>query len=179
MTRARWAGLAAVGALFAIGCQTQAPTLSDAQKASIADSVKTVVQRIIANSNKLDFPAVFQDYSADPDARFTENGALYASLDAMKKAYADLVPTMEIIDNTVDAWNVTVLAEDAAAVTLPIHLRIKAKGRPEYKGQYVWSGIVQRRNGAWKLIQSHESWQNAEQIMAAITPTVVQAGAKK
>jgi hypothetical protein len=72
-----------------------------------------------------------------------------------------------------------VLAPDAAAVTLPIHLRIKAKGRPEYKGQYVWSGIVQRRSGTWKLIQSHESWQNAEQIMAAITPEIVQAGKQK
>jgi len=36
------------------------------------------------------------------DARFIGNGAVFASLDAMKKTYAGLTPILEVVDNTVD-----------------------------------------------------------------------------
>ena len=62
------------------------------------------------------------------------------------------------------------LADDAASFTLPMHFSIKAKGRPSYSGQYVWSGVVQRRAGTWQIIQSHESWLNFDQVIAALAP---------
>ena len=157
-------------AIFAPSCQQQPGALTESQKAAIADSAKAVVQAIFSYSDKLDFNASFQLYSGDPDARFIENGVLFPSLDAMKKAYAELGTILESVNNSIDRWDTMVLAADAVAFTSPIHFSIKAKGRPEYHGEYVWSGIVQRRSGSWKLVQSHKSWFNAEQVIAAITP---------
>ena len=162
------------------GCQTQPGGLTPAQKAAVADAAKTVVQTIFQKSNQLDFAGALALYSADSDARYMENGVLFPSLEAVRKEYAELGPTLELVENKIDSEDVLVLADDAAAVTVPVHLRIKAKGRSQYEAQYVWSGIVQRRNGTWQLVQSHESWLNAEQVMAAITPpAAAQAPPKK
>ena len=88
----------------------------------------------------------------------------------MKKGYVDLAPTLESLQNTLDAMDVLVLGPDAASVTAPFHFTFKPKGRPEYKAQGVFSVIVQRRAGSWKIVQSHESWVNADQVMAALVP---------
>lgn len=77
-------------AVFGFSCQPQPATLTEAQKAAIADSAKTVVQLMLTNANKLDFVAYFDHYSADPDARYIENGSVRPSLDTVKKAYADM-----------------------------------------------------------------------------------------
>lgn len=69
-----------------------------------------------------------------------------------------------------DAWHMTVLGTDVVAITIPLHFIFKPKGLPEYTAQGVWSGIVQRRGGKWTIIQSHESWLNPEQVMAAFVP---------
>jgi ketosteroid isomerase-like protein len=133
-------------------------------------SAKAVARRIMAHSNQLNFSAAFDDYSADADTRYVENGVLFPSLDSLKKSYAEFVPILELVNNSVDAWDVTVLGPDAAVVTLPIHLKIKAKDRPQAMGQYVWSAVIQRRGGRWKAIQTHESWQQPEKLLAALVP---------
>lgn len=157
-------------AILALCCQPQPTTLTEAQKASIADSAKAVVQLMLTNANKLDFVAYFDHYSADPDSRYIENGMLYPSLDAMKKTYADMNPLFESLMNVPDAWDMIVLSSDAVAITLPLHFSFKPKGLPEYKAQSVWTGVVQRRSGKWTIVQSHESWVNPEQVMAALMP---------
>jgi ketosteroid isomerase-like protein len=92
------------------------------------------------------------------------------SLDSLKKSYAEFAPILELVNNTVDAWDVTVLGPDTAVVTLPIHLKIKAKGRPRAMRRYVWSAVIQRRGGRWKEIHTHESWQQPEKLLAALVP---------
>lgn len=156
-------------------CQAGSHDLSDAQRGAVADTARMIVQDVFNKSNRLDFMAALTSYSPDADARYIENGVLIPSFDALKKEYAELGPTLDSLANTVDSLNVLVLATDAAAVTAPVHFRIKAKGRPAYTGQYVWSGIVQRRRGAWKIVQSHESWVNAQDVMAALAPPSTKA----
>lgn len=158
--------------LLLLSCQTQkpAPGLSEADKTAIADSAKAVVQKIVDLSNQRDFKNVFLLYSPDADAHFIENGRLFPSLDDMKKEYDEFGPMLESLENKVDRWDVTVLAADAVLINLPLHFSIKAKGRPEYQGTYVWSGVVQKRNGKWILIHSHESWLNFAEAMKAIMP---------
>lgn len=156
-------------AFLACSCQP-ASTFTEAQKTAIADSARVVVQKVFDYSNKLDYKTALQFYSADADTRYIDNGSIYPSLAAMKDAYDQVGPTMELVENKVSSWDAVVLAEDAVAFTLPIRLRLKAKGLPEYEGNFVWSGIVQKRNGEWKIIQSHESWQNYAEVIAALSP---------
>jgi hypothetical protein len=157
-------------ALFAISCQPQQKPLTDAQKAAIADSAKAVVQSMLDHADKLDFQGYFDGYATDADVRCIENGSLHPSLDFMKKAYAELQPAFESLQNTPDSWEITVLSSDAVVITMPKHFTFKPKGLPEYKAQSVWSGVLQHRGGKWAIIQSHESWLNPEQIMAAFVP---------
>jgi len=82
----------------------------------------------------------------------------------------DFHPLFESLVNTPDAWDMIVLSSDAVAITMPLHSSFKPKGLPEYKAQGVWTGVVQRRSGKWTIIQSHESWVNPEQVMAALMP---------
>lgn len=155
--------------LLLSSCTRPTASLTETQKAA-ADSATVVVKKIFAYANALDFETGLEYYSGDPDARYIDNGSIYPSLDALKKAYAQVGPTMELIENNVISWDAVVLAPDAVALTVPTRLRIKAKGLPEYEGQYVWSGIVQKRNDRWTIIQSHESWLNYAEAMAALTP---------
>ncbi len=160
-------------------CQPQPVALTDAQKTALADSAKAIVHTMVANANKLDFNAYFQDYSADADTRYIENGALIPSLDAFKKSYLDLAPSFESLTNTLDATDAIVLGPDAVAITFPFHFSFKPKGRAEYEGQGLWTGLLQRRSGKWQIVQTHESWVNAEQAMAAMMGPPAKDAAKK
>ena len=151
-------------------CQSKTESAASVDKTVVADSAKAIAKRVIDNSNKLDFEAAFSNYSSDADARFTENGNTYASLDAMKAAYKDLMVSLEIVQNEVKSWDVMVIDAEAAMVTLPIHGKLKVKGRDAIEVDYVWSGLIQKRNGKWLVVQSHESWVNADKAMAALFP---------
>ncbi len=160
--------LVVLAAVVLTACQSQRTVLSDAQKAALADSARTIVRTMVANANKLDFASYFNDYSADADARYVENGALVPSLDAFKKEYADMAPMLDSLTNMVTTIDALVLGPDAVAVTMPDPFVIKAKGRAAAKAEGVWTAIIQRRNGKLQIVQTHESWVNPEAVMAAI-----------
>jgi ketosteroid isomerase-like protein len=159
-----------VSSALLISCQQKPSPFTEEQKNQVADSARQVVQQIIDNSNKLDFKAALDLYSNDPDARFIENGTLFASLDVMRKTYSEMGPMLELLENKADQWDVLVLSKDAVLVTIPFHFRMKAKGLQEYNGQYLWSGVVQKRGGKWMIVHSHESWLNFAEATAALTP---------
>src|SRR5262249_16825341 len=70
----------------------------------------------------------------------------------------------------IDAADAMVLGPDAVMITSPYHIAAKAKGKPEYKGQGVWTGVFQRRGGKWTVVETHMSDQHADAMMAALTP---------
>lgn len=150
--------------------KTPQPTISEMTKSVVTEAAKEVLQNVIHFMNKLDVNSALEYYSNDSDTRYVENGYLYPSLTALKDAYIKLLPGFEFMDQTVKSWDVIVLSEDAALVTLPMHARVKVKGRPEIEFDFVCSSVVQKRNGKWLLINTHESWLNAAEAMAAMTP---------
>lgn len=103
--------------LFVMSCQKQTTTLTTVQKSQIEGSTKEVLQKILENCDKLDFKTVFQVYSGDSDARYIENGAIFPSLDLMKEEYNQLAASLELLENTVDSWNILVLANNAVSFT--------------------------------------------------------------
>ena len=145
--------------------------LTESQQAEVARAARAVAERVLVESNKIDFRAALRDYSPDADARYVENGVVFPSLAALQKEYDALGPALEVLENTADAWSVTVLGPDAAVVTVPIHLRIKMKGGVELRNHpYVWSAVVQRRAGRWLLVQTHESHVRYDELVTALTP---------
>jgi SnoaL-like domain len=157
--------------VFVVGCQTKQTSSSEAQKNAAIDSAKTVAQKVLAYSDSLDFKTALKFFTDDSDGRFVENGYLYPSLQAVKDSYNQIAPTIQRLHTMVDNWSgVLALDDSAVLLTLPLHFTIQAKGRPEYKGQYVMSLVVQKRHGRWTVIQTHESWLNYAKAIAAITP---------
>lgn len=136
----------------------------------VLDSAKAVAQKIFDYSNKLDFQSAIAYYSSDSDARFVENGTIYPSLAVLKDAYVQIGPTLDLLENTIKSWDMLLLNTNAVLFNLPVHAKIKAKGRPEYQFDYVWSAVIQKRNGKWMIVHCHESWVNAAEVVAAITP---------
>ena len=145
------------------------PTISEMTKSVVTEAAKEVMQKIILYAEKLDYTSVFQYYSNDPEARHVVNGFLYPSVDAMKNDYDKMVPGIEYTQHSVKSWDVIVLSDDAALMTVPVQMKIKTKSSPEFKFDLVWSCVVQKRNDKWLVVQSHESWLNAAEVMAAMT----------
>ncbi|MBI4502592.1 MAG: nuclear transport factor 2 family protein [Gemmatimonadetes bacterium] len=161
-------GFLALVALAA--CQPKPVTMTDAQKAAIADSVRTMMTGMIDKMNQGDMTSGWAMYSADADTRYTENGMTYPNLDAMKKMSQDMSGAMEAMTIKPDAVDVMVVGPDAAVVTSPFHMTVKVKGKPAYDGVGVWTGVLERRGGKWMIVSTHESVQHADQMMVALTP---------
>jgi hypothetical protein len=153
--------------IIAFACQPQPSILTDSQKAAIADSAKTVAQDVARGVQSLNVSAVLARCSSDPDARFLENGFLYASYGAFKDSlfadYAELSP----VSYKTDVLDVVVLGADAAAITQSFHFTVKTKAGEEVKGQGISSIVVQKREGRWQIIQWHESELNNSELEAA------------
>jgi hypothetical protein len=157
-------------ALLAFSCQPQPAALTDAQKAAIADSAKTVVQEVFRGAQKLSGAAFIRHFSSDPGARYVENGVLFRSLDSLKASADNLYGMLESLTNPIDALDVVVLGAEAAAVTAPFNFTAKTKAGKEVNGQGVFSAVVQLRAGRWLIVQSHESELNLAELMAAMAP---------
>ncbi|NAS32370.1 hypothetical protein GTQ40_15405 [Flavobacteriaceae bacterium R38] len=148
-------------------CQNKTEDLTASQKENIINSAKKVVQKVFDASNNLDFKSGLDFYSDASDAYYVNNGTIL-SLDELKTSYDQIGPFVEVLNNSIGSWNSTFLNENTVAFTLPIQLKIKLKDKPEYNGQLVWSGIVQKKDGEWKIVQSHESWLNCAEVSAAL-----------
>lgn len=154
-----------------MACQKGEERLSRAEEIEMIESAKRTVEKVFECSNNLKFLEGLKYYSGDADNYYTNNGEI-VSLDELKESYSQIGPSVEILSNSIDSWNSTVLSKNTVAFTLPIHLKIKLKGIPEYNGQLVWSGIVQKREEEWWIVQSHESWLNCVEVIGALSQPV-------
>lgn len=153
-----------------MSCEQQKLSLTNSEKSLIVESAKSTVQKVFEASNNHQFLEGLQYYSGDSDAYYTSNGEVF-TLDELKESYSEIGPSVEELKNSILNWQATFISENTVAFTLPVQLKLKLRGIPEYNGQLIWSGIVQKRDGQWKVIQSHESWLNCAEVALALTPT--------
>ena len=159
-----------VGIMFFVeSCQNKKLELTDLEKSSIIDSAKVTVQKVFDASNNLKFLDGLNYYSGDSDTYYSSNGTVL-TLEELKDSYRQISSSIEVMKNTIERWNATILSHNTVAFTLPVQMKIKLIGISEYSGQLIWTGIVQKRNGKWQIIQSHESWLNCAEAMSALTP---------
>ncbi|HET7790473.1 MAG TPA: nuclear transport factor 2 family protein [Gemmatimonadales bacterium] len=168
-------GVLTLAALAACG---GAKPLTETQRAAIADSVNAVVQGILADVNQRS-SASFKDYSADPDARFVENGVLYPSLEALRSSDSAAKTLVTALNVRATKTNIVVLGPDAAVATISTAFTATGTNGREVSGDGVLTAVVAKRGAAWKVIASHESEKDLAKIMAAfLAPAAKKAGAK-
>lgn len=150
-------------------CQKVDTQLTDVQKQEIIDSATSVVKKVFEYSNNMDFRTGLDHYSGSSDSHFVIDGTVN-SLSELKEAYKEIGPAVEDLHNTIESWNVQVLSPDIVTCTLPVKLRLKLKGIPEFTGQLVWTATLRKQEGRWLIVQSHESWLNCAEVAAALVP---------
>lgn len=161
--------LVVCGFMLMVSCEKSSTTLTEEQKNQIADSVKSIIQQNVALWNALDFKTSISNYfSSDPDAHYIENGHLY-SYKEIDASYTELASALDLVENKIDNFDIIVLSKDAAFITAPIHLKMKAKGLPEFNTTSIWTALLQKRKGKWMIIRTHESQPNYAELAAALT----------
>lgn len=155
--------------LLNISCQRSAGQLTEAQVQGIISSASDVVRKVFDYSNNLDFESGLTHYSETANSYFISDGTMH-SLDDLKKSYKEIGPSVEDLHNTIESWNPQVLSKDVVVFTLPVHLKLKLKGIPEFNGDLIWTATLQKQNDTWTIVQSHESWLNCAEVAAALGP---------
>lgn len=151
-------------------CHRPENQLTEDQTQEITNSATKVVKKVFEYSNNLDFETGLNYYSETSNSYFITDGIMH-SLTDLKKAYKDIGPSVEELHNTIESQSVQVLSKDVVTFTLPVKLKLKLKGIPEFNGQLVWTATVQKQKDGWKIVQSHESWLNCAEVASALTPT--------
>lgn len=157
-------------ALLALACSSGDKPMTDAERTAVSDSAGAVMDRVFAAANRLDFETAWNEFSTDSDARFAENGMIFPSLDSIRTVYRPILPTFDSLVESVTFRNIQVLDRKTAAVTLAVALHFKPKNKAAYDANFAWSGVIQQRNGAWKIVQAHESFPDPMALAAAATP---------
>lgn len=142
--------------------------LSDSLHQAVIESASNVVKKIFEASNNKHYLKGLDYYSDDKNAFFVSNGKIQ-SLDELRSSYVIAGKGVEDLHNEILAWNSRVLSENLVSFTLPVKLRLKLKGIPEYTGQINWSALVQKIDGKWLVVQSHESWVNSAEVAKALS----------
>jgi ketosteroid isomerase-like protein len=151
----------------AMACQPAPVTMSDAQKAALADSVKAFAMGMVDKMNKGDMKGAMASYSQDAGARYTNNGMMMDAA-GMAKMNQDMAPMMAGMQIKPDKADVIILGPDAAVINSPYSMTMKSPAGKTVSGKGVWTGVVQRQAGAWRVVSSHISDVNAEDMMKAM-----------
>ena len=156
--------------LLNLSCRGPENQLTEDQTQEIINSATDVVQKVFEYSNNRDFETGLNHYSETSNSYFITDGIIHSLAD-LKKTYRNIGPAVEELQNTIENWNVKVLSPDVVIFTLPVKLRLKLKGIPEFTGQLVWTATLQKQKDRWMIVQSHESWLNCAEVTAALNPT--------
>jgi uncharacterized protein (TIGR02246 family) len=148
---------AAALVVLGMACQPPAQTgMTDAQRAAVADTVRRQTDAFIAAFNHMD-PNEFIAQMAINES-FAESGRLYPSRDSVSGTVRTFVAGIRSLEVGWDQVQVTVLAPDAAVVTGTFHENFVDKAGKTTKLHGAWSGVYQRRDGKWGIVQAHESY---------------------
>lgn len=150
-------------------CNNSDHELSENEKQKNIASATEVVKKVFELSNEMDFVSGLNHYADDPNSYFITDGIMH-SLSDLKKAYENIGPSVEALHNTIESWNAQMLSPNIVTFTLPVKLTLKLKDTPEYTGQLIWTAVLEKQGDEWLIVQSHESWLNCAEVVAALTP---------
>ncbi len=117
-------------------------------------------------ASHLDAHAFVQRYAQD-SAVIVDNGLSYTPQTYVPAGEA-VYKAISALQSKPSSFHIEVLGADAAAVTVPFTWTITSKTGKSVSGDGVWSGVLQRRNGSWAIISSHESETNLAALAAAM-----------
>lgn len=155
----RWGWLLlATAAAAPTACQPGPRPMTDAEKQAVARDVRAQVDSFVAALHRLDGQP-FVDQLASIEF-YGENGTIpYPTRDSLLSATAHFPGAYTSLDIT---WEgepiITVLGPDAAAFSVPFREAAQPRTGAALKVHGLWTGVYQRVNGKWGIVQAHESY---------------------
>ncbi len=155
---------------LAAACSQQRPTLTEADRSAVADTVKRIVTGVFAAASRRDAAGFVSAFAPDSDLHpGVWNGVaqptietLRATADTFYGAIAGLEthPSGEI--------RAIALGPDAAAAEVPFTFTITTKSGKRVPGQGVATALLRKGVGGWKIIHLHESEQHFDEVMGQV-----------
>ena len=153
---------------FTFNSCTSNELLTDEQKAQVINESTLVVQKIFNASNEMRFLEGLNFYADEDDALFVTDGKA-KNLKELKEEYKVAGALVEDLENTILKWHTKVLSDKTVLFTLEVQLRLKLKDNKEYTGKLTWTATLQKYNDKWLVVQSHESWMDAAEMIKAFS----------
>lgn len=156
---------------LAVACRPQQPTLPEAERAAIADTVKRILISLRDAASRRDAAGFVSVYAADSDMKPAHTGQIYPTLESFHALADSFYQSIAGLDPKLGEIRTMVLSPDAAAAQVPVAFTITTKAGKQLAGQGVYTAVLQKRGDAWKIVQSHESWVHFDRLLEEIFPT--------
>lgn len=152
---ARTTRIAATGLVLTLAaCQ---PPMSDAQRAAVASDASAAMDTAMAALSRLDdgpYAAMLEGNQA-----YAENMVLYPTHDSLMAAVHAFPQMFRSMDLKWDGKpTITVLGPDAAVATGKFVQNVVDTSGAAFTINGIWTGVLQRSNGKWTIVQAHESY---------------------
>ncbi len=132
--------------------------LTDAERAALADSVRQFANEMVETVDRHDVDGFIGYHLDGPDFAWASRGET-SPLESHRESMKEYFPGVgKNVHFELGDSRVHVLGRDAAVATSYIHsTNIGEDGEP-ISGHEVWSIVVHRIDGEWKVVQVHESY---------------------
>jgi hypothetical protein len=132
--------------------------MSDAQRQALAQEVRGLADSLVVQLSRLEAQPYLAQLAGN-DA-YAENGVFYPTRDSLLSAVGHSTTMFTSLGLAWDgAPRITVLSPDAAVFSGTFHEAAQpASGGPAMNLHGIWTGVYQRVNGRWSIVQAHESW---------------------
>ncbi|MCC7000689.1 MAG: nuclear transport factor 2 family protein [Gemmatimonadaceae bacterium] len=137
-------------------------TLAPADRAALADSVRAFAAGMVATIDSHNVDGFIAHHLDGPDFAWATYGAM-TPLDSHHVSMRAYFPSDagKNVRFRLGESKVYVIDRDAAALTGVIHsTNVDAGGNPT-TGHEMWTIVVHRIDGAWRVVQAHESYPRA------------------
>ncbi len=132
--------------------------LTDAERAALGDSIRQFANEMVETIDGHDVDGFIGYHLDGPDFAWASRGEV-TPLESHRASMKEYFPGVgRNVHFTLGESTVHVLGRDAAVATSVIHsTNVGEDGEPT-SGHEVWSIVVQRIEGEWKVVQVHESY---------------------
>ena len=151
-------------------CQPREPTLTEADRSAVVDTVRRIVAGVFAAASRRDAAGYVSVYAADPDVHpAVWNGVAAPTLERLRATADSFYEAIAALETRASGEvRAIVLAPDAAAAEVPFTFTITTKSGKRVPGQGVTTVVLRKRAGAWKIVHTHESEQHFDAVVGQV-----------
>ncbi len=151
-------------------CQPRQPTVTEADRSAVVDTVRRIVAGVFAAASQRDAAGYVSVYAADPDVQpAVWNGVAASTLERVRATADSFYGAIAALETHASGEVRTiVLSPDAAAAEVPFTFTITTKAGKRVPGQGVTTVLLRKRAGAWKIVHTHESEQHFDEAMEQV-----------